>query len=212
MGYAAVYIREIVRKSVEHSWSIPEFQRGFVWKTTQVRDLIESLWLDYPVGTLLIWDSARPVETRSATNSQGPSQWVVDGQQRTTALCVLSGRKPYWWASSTDWDRLVRKYDIRFDIHTREPPYFVVANAATRKVASSRYVPVRDIINLDTAPEDDKKLQEYAKRVKLDGLCEGMDEMAVYSRLNSLRRFVTKRSCLSPSTTILRTWSKYFRG
>ncbi|WP_170162443.1 DUF262 domain-containing protein [Methylocystis hirsuta] len=196
MGYAAVYIREIVRKSVEHSWSIPEFQRGFVWKTTQVRDLIESLWLDYPVGTLLIWDSARPVETRSATDSQGPSQWVVDGQQRTTALCVLSGRKPYWWASSTDWDRLVRKYDIRFDIHTREPPYFVVANAATRKVASSRYVPVRDIMNLDTAPEDDKKLQEYAKRVKLDGLCEGMDEMAVYSRLNSLRRIRDKEVVL----------------
>jgi uncharacterized protein with ParB-like and HNH nuclease domain len=96
MGYSAVYAKDIVKRSVEHNWSIPEFQRGFVWKTTQVRDLIESLWLDYPVGTLLIWDSAGPVETRGAMDGQEPVQWVVDGQQRTTALCILSGRKPYW--------------------------------------------------------------------------------------------------------------------
>lgn len=119
------------------------------------------------------------------------------GEQRTTALCVLSGRKPYWWGSAADWDRLVRKFDIRFDIHTREPPYFVVANAATRKVASTRYIPVRDILNLDTAREDDqKKLQEYAKRVKLDGLCDGMDAMEVYSRLDRLRKIRDKEVVL----------------
>jgi hypothetical protein len=146
MGYSAVYVRDIVKRSVEHNWSIPEFQRGFVWKTTQVRDLVESLWLDYPVGTLLIWDSSGPVQTRSATDAQDPAQWVVDGQQRATALCILSGRKPYWWASSSDWDKLVRKFDIRFDVHTKSTPFFVVANAATRKVTANRYIPVRDIL------------------------------------------------------------------
>jgi adenine-specific DNA-methyltransferase len=45
MGYSTVYVRDIVKRSVEHTWSIPEFQRGFVWKTTQARDLIDSLWL-----------------------------------------------------------------------------------------------------------------------------------------------------------------------
>ena len=63
MGYSAVYVRDIVKRSIEHNWSIPEFQRGFVWKTTQVRDLIDSLWLDYPVGTLLIWDSSGGIVT-----------------------------------------------------------------------------------------------------------------------------------------------------
>jgi hypothetical protein len=196
MSYSAVPCKDLVKRSVEHNWSIPEFQRGFVWKTTQVRDLIESLWLDYPVGTLLIWDSAGPVETRGAMDGQGPVQWVVDGQQRTTALCILSGRKPYWWGSG-DWDKLVRKYDIRFDIHTKVPPFFVVANVATRKVTTSRYIPVRDIVNLDALKEDDqKKLQELAKKIKLDGLCDGMDSMEVYTRLDRLRKIRDKEVVL----------------
>lgn len=197
MGYSAVYVRDIVKRSVEHNWSIPEFQRGFVWKTTQVRDLVESLWLDYPVGTLLIWDSSGPVQTRSATDAQDPDQWVVDGQQGATALCILSGRKPYWWASSSDWDKLVRKFDIRFDVHTKTAPFFVVANAATRKVTANRYIPVRDILNLDTSKEEDqKKLQDLAKRVKIDGLCDGMDAMEVYTRLDRLRKIRDKEVVL----------------
>ena len=30
----------------DHNWSIPEFQRGFVWKAIHVRYLAESLWCD----------------------------------------------------------------------------------------------------------------------------------------------------------------------
>ena len=55
MAYASVAVKDIIERSVNHKWSILEFQRGFVWKATQVRDLIESLWLSYPVGTLLVW-------------------------------------------------------------------------------------------------------------------------------------------------------------
>lgn len=197
MAYSSTNVKDIVRHSVEHTWSIPEFQRGFVWKTTQVRDLVESLWFNYPVGTLLIWDSSGVAETRSATDAKVPSQWVVDGQQRTTALCVLSGRKPYWWSSSQEWDQLLRKFDIRFDIHTKASPFFVVANAATRKVTSSRYVPVRNILNLDTSKEKDQQaLEALAKQIKLEGLCDGMDAMEVYTRLDRLRKIRDKEVVL----------------
>lgn len=47
MAYEQVQIKDIVERAVSHKWSIPEFQRGFVWKASQVRDLAESLWLDY---------------------------------------------------------------------------------------------------------------------------------------------------------------------
>ncbi|MEO3384960.1 DUF262 domain-containing protein [Mesorhizobium sp. CAU 1741] len=193
MGYESVKVKDIVKRSVGHEWSIPEFQRGFVWKTTQVRDLAESLWLNYPVGTLLIWDSSAGAETKGATDSQSPTSWVVDGQQRTTALCILSGRKPYWWQTGKPWDDLLRKYDIRFDIHTTKPPFFVVANAATRKVATKRYIPVRDLLNLDTDVEKDQKaLLDLARQVKLDGLCDGLDVTEVYTRLDRLRKIRDK--------------------
>ena len=54
MAYEGVKIRELVDRAVAHNWSVPEFQWGFVWKSTQVRDLLETLWLDYPIGSLLV--------------------------------------------------------------------------------------------------------------------------------------------------------------
>jgi len=189
MAYASVTIKDIIDRSVNHKWSIPEFQRGFVWKATQVRDLIESLWRDYPVGTLLVWDSAGNVETRSASDAQIPDLWVVDGQQRTTAFCILSGRKPYWWSSAEEWDRTIRKYDIRFDVNTKEPPFFVVANAATRRVKGSRYIPIHKLLILDVSHEGDlKTLQDMARQIKIEGLCDGMDAMEVYTRLDRVRK------------------------
>ncbi len=189
MAYASVTIKDIVERSVNHKWSIPEFQRGFVWKATQVRDLIESLWLNYPVGTLLVWDSSAPVQTRSASDAQTPDLWVVDGQQRTTALCILSGRKPYWWFSTEEWEKTIRKYDVRFDVHTKAPPFFVVANAATRRVKGHRYIPINNVLILDVSRESDlKTLQNMAKQVKLEGLCDSMDAMEVYTRLDRVRK------------------------
>lgn len=55
MAYESTKVKEVVERAVSHQWSIPEFQRGFVWKPTQVRDLVESLWLNYPIGSLLVW-------------------------------------------------------------------------------------------------------------------------------------------------------------
>jgi len=97
---------ELVERAVGHYLSVPEFQRGFVWKPIQVRDLAESLWLDFPIGSLLIWNSSTAVEERIARDAKRPTLWIVDGQQRTTALCILFGRKPYWWPSATIGTRL----------------------------------------------------------------------------------------------------------
>ena len=34
---------------------LPEIQRSFVWNRPQVRDLLDSLYRGFPVGTLLFW-------------------------------------------------------------------------------------------------------------------------------------------------------------
>ena len=193
MAYEQITIRDIVDRAVNHSWSIPEFQRGFVWKATQVRDLAESLWYDYPIGSLLVWNSRVPAEEQHAHDARRPSLWVVDGQQRSTALCILCGRKPYWWPSGDEWNKTLRRFDVRFDVNAKEPPFFWVANAAIRKVAGFRYVPLRDLLVLDTSREKDQKaLQALARQIKLDGLCDGMDAMEVYTRLDRVRKIRDK--------------------
>jgi len=193
VAYEQITIRDIVDRAVNHNWSIPEFQRGFVWKATQVRDLAESLWYDYPIGSLLVWNSRRPAEEQHAHDARRPSLWVVDGQQRATALCILFGRKPYWWPSGDEWNKTLRRYDIRFDVNAKEPPFFWVANAAIRKVVGSRYVPLRDLLVLDTSREKDQKaLEDLAKKIKIEGLCDGIDAMEVYTRLDRIRKIRDK--------------------
>lgn len=193
MAYEQTKLIELVDRAVNHRWSIPEFQRGFVWKSTQVRDLAESLWLDFPIGSLLIWNSNRDVEERAAVDAQRPSQWLVDGQQRTTALCILFGRKPYWWQVADEWNKVLKQYDIRFDVDAKEPPYFWVANAVIRATKGKRYVRLSEILVLDTQKEQDQKtLTDLAKEIKQQGFCHHLDAMEVYARLDRVRKIREK--------------------
>jgi hypothetical protein len=76
---------------------LPEFQRGYVWNREQVRGLMRSLYLDYPVGSLLVWETETdPGAVRgSELAASGARQLLLDGQQRITSLYgVLRGRPP----------------------------------------------------------------------------------------------------------------------
>lgn len=37
--------------------AIPELQRPFVWKSTKVRDLIDSLYRGYPIGFIITYQA-----------------------------------------------------------------------------------------------------------------------------------------------------------
>ena len=79
------------------SLALPVFQRGYVWNREQVRDLFNSLYRGYPVGSLLIWEtSSTEIETRGNLPIPiNPLQLLLDGQQRMTSLYgVMRGREP----------------------------------------------------------------------------------------------------------------------
>jgi hypothetical protein len=85
----------LVRRGVMR---IPSFQRGLKWDAEDVRSLFESIYKGYPIGALLLQKSAAPaarVEIGPLT-IDGPETrdalWVVDGQQRLTALTVVLSR------------------------------------------------------------------------------------------------------------------------
>ena len=64
--------------------AIPEIQRPFVWKKSQVRDLLDSLYKGYPTGYLIIWKNPN-VKLKDGSMSVG-KKILIDGQQRVTAL------------------------------------------------------------------------------------------------------------------------------
>ncbi len=72
--------------------AIPEIQRPFVWRRSQVRDLMDSLYKGYPTGYIIIWKNPS-VKLKDGTMSQG-KKVLIDGQQRITALMTaIAGKK-----------------------------------------------------------------------------------------------------------------------
>lgn len=75
---------------------LPEFQRGYVWNRDQVRGLMRSLYREYPVGALLLWETDFAASTRGAVSTgSGTRLMLLDGQQRITSLYgIIRGRAP----------------------------------------------------------------------------------------------------------------------
>jgi hypothetical protein len=64
--------------------AIPEIQRPFVWDSSKVRDLIDSLYQGFPIGYLISWQNPN-VRLKDGSISKG-KKILIDGQQRVTAL------------------------------------------------------------------------------------------------------------------------------
>ena len=147
--------------------AIPEIQRPFVWDTTQVRDLIDSLYREYPVGYIITWKSP-DVKLKDGTSSEG-KQILIDGQQRVTALtAALLGQEVL------DDNYKKRKIKIAFNIQTEE---FQTNNPAIEKQEEW-------ISDISEFMRDDFNtfdfISEYSKKF-------GMDANIVSNRVTKLR-------------------------
>lgn len=80
---------------------LPDFQRGWVWDDEHIRDLLVSISLSYPIGTVMLIETGNPdvkfkprsVEGVTLSNLAKPERLILDGQQRLTSLfqALLSG-------------------------------------------------------------------------------------------------------------------------
>lgn len=85
-------ISAILGKIEANDFVIPEIQRPFVWKRSQVRDLIDSLYNGYPTGYIITWKNP-DVKTKDGGKAAG-NVVLIDGQQRITALmAAIAGRQ-----------------------------------------------------------------------------------------------------------------------
>jgi uncharacterized protein with ParB-like and HNH nuclease domain len=69
---------------------LPDIQRPFVWSSSKVRDLFDSMYRGFPVGYLLFWENANVDGTKAIGTGEKvhktPRLLIVDGQQRLTSL------------------------------------------------------------------------------------------------------------------------------
>ena len=85
-------IREIIDNIDKQHLFIPAFQREYVWKRPDAKNLISSLIKDYQTGTMLTWATTNPPELKGDyvyEITKGVVKLILDGQQRITTLYLL---------------------------------------------------------------------------------------------------------------------------
>ena len=88
-----MFLSELLDELTRGRIRIPRFQRPFVWRRDQMTDLLDSVYNQYPIGSLLVWETDVPIATldhlgpfRFPTGSNAQSGYLLDGHQRLSTL------------------------------------------------------------------------------------------------------------------------------
>jgi len=92
-------LRELLAQIEQGRYALPEIQRPFVWRNAQVRDLLDSIYRGYPIGSIIVWspqksllskysDLFRPLVKDLEDKKENIEFLVIDGQQRLVSLLL----------------------------------------------------------------------------------------------------------------------------
>ena len=82
---------------------LPKFQRNFVWSRQPILDLLDSVFRNYPIGNVLLWQSTEQLASERsvagltvASQRHGyPVNYIIDGQQRLASICGALHWRPH---------------------------------------------------------------------------------------------------------------------
>jgi hypothetical protein len=99
MAKAEASVEELVGMIQRGELRLPEMQRQYVWRSTRVRDLLDSLYRGYPSGAILLWETDEdvPLQDMAVAQQHNPYQstrLLLDGQQRLTSLSAVIRGEP----------------------------------------------------------------------------------------------------------------------
>ncbi|MBW4610860.1 MAG: DUF262 domain-containing protein [Hassallia sp. WJT32-NPBG1] len=162
-----IYIEDLLDDIAKGEYKIPIFQRDFVWKSSQMLDLFDSILKGYPIGSLLFWktkgyktkDQIGPYIIKKEDGED--TKYVLDGFQRISTLFgVLTNPKEYKEQNSTE----LKNFLIYFDI--KENSFSYIRNKKDKNVFSIPLYEIydnRELFNLlreldkENITESDKK-------------------------------------------------------
>ena len=143
--------------------ALPEFQRPFVWTQKQVRNLLDSIYHNYPIGSLLVWESREDLESKrkiadlevNARSESYPVNYLLDGQQRLSAICGVLNWEP--GDPKSIWN-------VTFDLKTEK------FNHASSLEFPKHVIPLRWLSNPSTFYKNIFPLEDDALKDRADHL------------------------------------------
>ena len=88
-------IMQLANRVLDGDIILPEFQRPFVWKRKQILELLDSVYRNFPIGSLLVWESTSKLASKrtiadlevAERSEKYPVNYLLDGQQRLSTIC-----------------------------------------------------------------------------------------------------------------------------
>lgn len=113
-------ISQLAQRVLSGDILLPKFQRDFVWPRNKVLGLLDSIAHNYPIGSILLWQSKQPLASErtiarlqiAATKPDYPVNYLLDGQQRLSTICGA-----LYWRPTADPDSI---WNIAYDLRARE--------------------------------------------------------------------------------------------
>lgn len=181
---------------------IPEIQRPFVWKRSQVRDLIDSLYNGYPTGYIITWKNP-DVKTKDGHMANG-KHVLIDGQQRVTALmAAISGIEVMDDDFKKDRIKIAfnpltedpsKRFEVQDVSHLRDKKWIpdiaeLFKPDFKQRAFENAYAEANQGIDLDELSETLMKLKGIANRmigvIELDHSLEIDEVTEIFIRINS---------------------------
>ena len=154
--------------------AIPEIQRPFVWDSSKIRDLMDSLYQGYPIGYLIAWKNPN-VRLKNGHTAEG-KKILIDGQQRVTALtAAILGKE----VISKDY----QKIKIKIAFHPKSER-FEVRNPAIER--DKEWIP-----DISVLFRPDFNLFELVNHYC--SLNSDMSQQEVFNKLNNLQNISSKQ-------------------
>lgn len=121
-----VFLYDLVRQLVDGRIRIPRFQRPFVWRREQMIDLLDSISKQYPIGSLLAWETDERIVSLASigpvileNDSAKTPIYLLDGHQRLStiagALVSSKDRRVHEEVPDGQWDIAFNARDISFE-------------------------------------------------------------------------------------------------
>ena len=181
---------------------IPEIQRPFVWKRSQVRDLIDSLYNGYPTGYIITWKNP-DVHTKDGGKASG-KKVLIDGQQRITALmAAISGREVLDEDFNKDRIKIAfnplatdetKRFAVQDASHLKDKRWIpdisvIFSNSFKARAFENEYAKNNDGVDLDELSEVISRLKNIANRqigvIELDHTLDIDEVTEIFIRINS---------------------------
>ena len=88
-----VFLGNLVERVAAGKIRVPRFQRAFVWRQTDLHDLLDSVLRGFPIGSILVWETEKEIESSPrigpveiSPRPSGQVGYLLDGQQRVSTL------------------------------------------------------------------------------------------------------------------------------